>query len=294
MNNNNTSNLYVDMHIHTNYSDGVFTPKEAVEYAAKMKLSAISITDHDCVDGTDEALEAGAETGIEVVPGIELSSEIMFNSRKNEIHILGYYMNYKSEMFQEALAVFKKARYDRAVEMLEKLKKSGAELKDDSFVKDAGNKVIGRLHFAKALFEQKLVGSVQEAFQRYLSKDKPAYVPKCRISPGDAIKLILNAGGIPVIAHPYYIGYNDRNIFETFIKDGLKGIEVWHIKHSENVVKRFLSLVQDFNLIATGGSDCHGPYKNEIPIMGRVKVPYFVLENLKKAKIDSVKNENTL
>jgi predicted metal-dependent phosphoesterase TrpH len=291
MDNNNTGNMYVDMHVHTSCSDGVFTPKRAVEYAAKMKLSAISITDHDSVDGIDEALEMGAKIGVEIVPGVELSSEVVVDSQKSEIHILGYYIDHKSEVLQKNLAVFKKARYNRAVEILEKLKKSGAELKDDSFVKDAGNKVIGRLHFAKALFEQKLVGSVQEAFQMYLSKDKSAYVPKYYISAEDAIRLILNAGGIPVMAHPYYIHDSDINIFETLIKVGLMGIEAWYIKHPERVVKRFLSLAQDFNLIATGGSDCHGPYKKAAPVMGKVKVPYSVLENLKKAKIDRVRNK---
>jgi predicted metal-dependent phosphoesterase TrpH len=289
---NNTYDLYVDLHIHTNYSDGIFTPRQAVEYAAKMKLSAISITDHDCVNGIDEALDTGAKIGVEVVPGIELSSEIIFNSQKSEIHILGYYIDYKSTKFQETLSVFKEARYNRAIEILEKLKKCGAELKDDSFAKDAGDKVIGRLHFAKALFEQKLVGSIQEAFWKYLSIDKPAYVPKYYISTTDAIKLILNAGGIPVVAHPYCINYNgDKNMFVTLIKDGLKGIEAWHTKHSKSASKRFLSLAKEFNLLVTGGSDCHGPYKKEMPIMGNVKVPYLALENLKKAKIRSVKNE---
>jgi predicted metal-dependent phosphoesterase TrpH len=290
---NNTCDLYVDMHIHTNYSDGVFTPSKAVEYAAKMKLSAISITDHDCVNGIDEALKAGAKTGVEVVPGIELSSEIILNSQKSEIHILGYYIDYKSEIFKETLSIFKKARYNRAIEILEKLKKCGVELKDDSFVKSSSDKVIGRLHFAKALFEQKFVDNIQEAFWRYLSKDMPAYVPKYYISTKDAIKLISNAGGVPVIAHPYCINYNnDRSIFETLVKYGLKGIEAWHIRHSKSASKRFLGLAKEFNLLVTGGSDCHGPYKGEMPIMGNVKVPYLALENLKKAKIESVKDEN--
>ncbi|MDR0819985.1 MAG: PHP domain-containing protein [Endomicrobium sp.] len=284
MDNTGTANLYVDMHIHTNYSDGAFTPKEVVEYASKMKLAAISITDHDCVDGIDEALEIASKTGLEIVPGIELSSEVILDSQKSEMHILGYYIDYKSEKLKKTLTVFKKARYERAVKMLEKLKKSDAELKDDSFLKKIEDKVIGRLHFAKALVEEKLVGSVNEAFQRYLSKDKPAYIPKYSMLVHDAIKLILNAGGIPVMAHPYYIHYNDENMFKSLIKDGLMGIEAWHIKHSENTVKNFLNLAEKFDLIATGGSDCHGPYKKELPVMGKMRVPYSVMENLKRTK----------
>ncbi|GHT09672.1 phosphatase [Endomicrobiia bacterium] len=285
MDNVGAANLYVDMHIHTNYSDGVFAPKEVVEYASKMKLAAISITDHDCVDGIDEALEIASKTGLEIVPGIELSSEVILDSQKSEMHILGYYIDYKSEKLKKTLTVFRKARYERAVEIFEKLKKSGAELRDDSFFKKIEDKVIGRLHFAKALVEEKLVGSVNEAFQRYLSKGKLAYVPtKCSISAHNAIKLILNAGGIPVMAHPYYIHYNDENMFKSFIKDGLMGIEAWHIKHSENTVKKFLSLAEKFNLIATGGSDCHGPHKKEHHIIGKMRVPYSVVENLKRIK----------
>jgi predicted metal-dependent phosphoesterase TrpH len=281
----NVSDLYVDMHVHTNFSDGAFTPKEAIEYASKMKLTAIGITDHDSVDGIGKALKAASKTGLEVIPGIELSSEIISNSQKNEMHILGYYIDYKSEKLKKTLAVFKKARYERAEKILEKLKNNGAELKDDSFVKKTrNNRAIGRLHFAKALVEEKLVGSVQEAFQRYLADGKPAYVSKYYISACDAIELILNAGGVPVIAHPYYINYNDENMFKLLVKSGLMGIEVWHIKHSENVVKELLSLAKKFNLIVTGGSDCHGPYKKEPPIMGRVRVPYSVVENLKKIK----------
>ena len=285
MDSSKSNNSYVDMHIHTIYSDGVFSPKEVVEYAFKVNLSAISITDHDSVDGIDEAVEVAAKTGIEVVPGVELSSEIMLNSQKSEMHILGYFIDYKSEKLKEVLAVFKQARYNRAIEILAKLKKNGAVLKDDSFVKDAGNRVIGRLHFAKALVEEKLVGSIQEAFQRYLANDKPAYVPKYSLSVGDTIKLILSIGGVPVMAHPYYIHYSDVSIFESLVKDGLMGIEAWHIKHSESAVKKFLNLAEYFNLIVTGGSDCHGPYKKEKPVMGRVKVLYSVIENLKKAKL---------
>ncbi|MCA6085498.1 PHP domain-containing protein [Candidatus Endomicrobiellum agilis] len=284
MNDGNVSDLYVDMHVHTNCSDGAFTPKEAIEYASKMKLAAIGITDHDSVDGIDEALKAASKTGLEVIPGIELSSEIISNSQKNEMHILGYYIDYKSEELKETLTIFKKARYERAEKMLWNLKNNGAELKDDSFVKKAGNKAIGRLHFAKALVEEKLVGSIEEAFRRYLANDKPAYASKHYVSAHDAIKLILNAGGVPVVAHPYYINYNDENIFKLLIKSGLMGIEAWHIKHSENMVKKFLSLAEKFNLVATGGSDCHGPYKEKPPTMGRMRIPYSVVEKLRKIK----------
>ena len=278
------NDFYVDLHIHTNYSDGTFTPSEAVEYAKKVKLTAISITDHDSIDGIDEALEASLKTGLEVIPGIELSSEVGDQS-KSEMHILGYHINYKSEDLKSVLDVFKKSRFKRALEILAKLKNRGIDIKDQSFIEDAQHKAIGRLHFAKALIEEGYVGSISEAFQKYLSQNKPAYVPKHAMSALEAIKFIRQAGGVPVMAHPYYTHYNDKAMLQTLVDGGLMGIEAWHIKHPENAVKKFLSLAEEFDLIATGGSDCHGPYKSEAPIMGSVKIPYSVVEKLEALKI---------
>jgi len=273
----------VDMHIHTTCSDGAFSPKEAVEYARKVNLAAVSITDHDSVAGIDEALQAASKTGLEVVPGIELSSEIVLESEKIEVHILGYFIDYKSRELQDVLEVFKKARYQRALGMLDKLKENGIGLKDESFVGSAGSKSIGRLHFAKALVEEKFAGSVREAFDRYLTRGRPAYVSKYSISAQEAVKLIVSFGGVPVIAHPYHIR-SAENIVSMLLQYGLMGIEAWYIRHSESTVQKFLNLAEKFNLIVTGGSDCHGPYKNEPPVMGRIKVPYSVVENLKKCK----------
>jgi predicted metal-dependent phosphoesterase TrpH len=281
----NFNSLYVDMHVHTNFSDGVFTPKEVIEYASKIGLAAIGITDHDSIDGINEALEIASRVGVEVIPGIELSSETIVDSKKSEVHILGYYVDYKSERFKKFLSIFKKARYDRAMEIFEKLRKNGIEFKNNEFVKNTENKIIGRLHFAKALVEEKFVNSVQEAFQKYLSCDKPAYVPKYSISTQDVIGLVLDAGGIPVMAHPYhYTHHDDKFMFETFIKYGLMGIEAWHTKHTESVVKKILTIAEKFNLLVTGGTDCHGPYKKTPPIMGNIRIPYSVLERLKNAK----------
>lgn len=276
------------MHIHTIYSDGTLTPEEVVKCAYKMKLSAISITDHDSVDGIEEALSVAMKYGIELVPGIELSSEVISSFQNSEMHILGYFIDYKSKELKNILNIFKRTRYDRAIKILKKLNDNGLVLKDTSFVENAASKVIGRLHFAKALVEENLTRSIQEAFQRYLSNGKPAYVPKYYISPRDAIKIILSAGGVPVIAHPYFAHYNDRNMLRSLIKNGLMGIEVWHIKHSEDVVKKLLKLADEFNLNVTGGSDCHGKYKKESFIIGKVKVPYYVFESLKKLKRNKV------
>ncbi|MDR1941286.1 MAG: PHP domain-containing protein [Endomicrobium sp.] len=277
----------VDLHLHTNCSDGVFTPSEAVDYALKMKLAAISITDHDSVDAIEEAARAAKNKGIEIIPGIELSS--VAGDPPGEMHILGYYIDYKSESLNKALKEFKKLRRERAYQILQKLRDNGVALKDESFIESRADKAIGRLHFAKAMAEEGFVKSVQEAFQKYLSQNKPAYAPKAALTAQEAINLILKSGGVPIMAHPYYVHYNDKNMMISLVKGGLMGLEAWHSKHPEHAVKKFLSMADELGIIVTGGSDCHGPYKNEPPVMGRVKVPYCVVENLEKCR-DNVCN----
>lgn len=285
--------FFVDLHIHTCFSDGVFTPSETVSYASKVGLSAVSITDHDTVDGIEEAIEAGKKYGVEVIPGIELSAELD-NVPKTEMHILGYYINWKSLSFKNALSIFKKVRVQRAKEIFSKLENLGIKLNPEGLICGVGEKIIGRLHFAKALLENRYVSSISDSFQKYLGVDKPAYVPKHYITPSDAIDLIIRAGGIPVLAHPYYGHYSNKNIFKRLINDGLMGIEAWHNSHPPHIVKKFLSIADEMNLIATGGSDCHGGYGNEPPIMGKIKVPYSVVEALEEKKRQLDRKNNTL
>lgn len=285
--------FYIDLHIHTTFSDGALSPTEVVSYASKVGLSAISITDHDCVDGIAEAVEAGKKYGVEVVPGIELSAELD-NVSRTEMHILGYYVNYKSKSFLDSLSVFKKVRIQRANEIYSKLEKLGMSLDPEGLIQNIENKVIGRLHFAKALVDKKYVSSISEAFQKYLGLDKPAYVPKHYISPKEAISLIIRAGGIPVLAHPYYGHYSNKNIFKALINDGLMGIEAWHSSHPQHIVKKFLSIADEMGLVATGGSDCHGGGYGNMPLIGKIKVPYSALEALEERKAFLDKKNNSL
>lgn len=286
--------FFVDLHIHTNFSDGVFTPTQVVEYASQVGLSAISITDHDTVSGVEEAIEAGKKYGVEVIPGIELSAELD-NITRTEMHILGYYVNWKSKAFNDALAIFKKVRKQRAKDIFAKLKALNINLNPEGLIERIGDRIVGRLHFAKALLEKKYVSTISEAFQLYLGLDKPAYVPKYYVSPKDAISLIIRAGGIPVLAHPYYGHYSNKNIFKGLINDGLMGIEAWHNRHPQHIVKKFLSIADDLDLIATGGSDCHGVYGNETsPLIGKVKVPYSVVEALEEKKRQLDEKNKTL
>mgnify|MGYP001024830473 CR=1 FL=1 len=276
--------FYVDLHIHTHYSDGAFSPEEVVSYAQKCGLTAIAITDHDTVDGIEEAVESGKKHNIEVISGIELSAEYG-ETIKTEMHILGYYVDWKSTKLKDTLEIFKNARTERAKEIFSKLEKIGIKLNPEGLIASVGKKVIGRLHFAKELIANGIVASVQEAFQKYLATDQVAYVPKYSITPKQAIDLIIEAGGIPVLAHPYYGHYNNIEVIKKLADDGLQGIEVWHNKHPEHVVRKLLAITDELNLIATGGSDCHGIYGNqETPLIGKIKVPYSVIEALEKKK----------
>jgi hypothetical protein len=279
-----SKDFFVDLHIHTNYSDGVFSPTEVVAYASKVGLTAIAITDHDTVDGIAEAMNAGKQSNIEVISGIELSAEYG-DVQKTEMHILGYYVDWKSTKLKETLDIFKNARTERAKEIFSRLWKIGIKLNPEGLIVCIEKKVIGRLHFAKVLIENGIVASVQEAFQKYLSTDQVAYVPKYSITPKQAIELIRDSGGIPVLAHPYYGHYNNIDVIKGLVDDGLQGIEVWHNRHPEHVVRKLLSIADELNLIATGGSDCHGVYGNQTtPLIGKIKVPYSVIESLEKEK----------
>jgi predicted metal-dependent phosphoesterase TrpH len=271
----------VDLHVHTTFSDGVFTPTETVQYARKAGLAAISITDHDSVEGIPEALAAGAREGIEIIPGIELSAEVD-GSAKSEMHILGYCIDWENAQFRETLTTLRRSREQRAQDILKKLQTLGIGLDAQKLLTIAGTGAIGRLHVAKALIEGGFVRDINDAFYKYLGIGKPAYVPKQHLTPADAIRMILRVGGVPVLAHPYYGHYSNRELLQSLVRDGLAGIEVWHTKHPPSTVDLFKRLARELQLVSTGGSDCHGSYADEPPMMGNVPVPYTVVEELKK------------
>lgn len=281
-------NRYVDLHVHTNYSDGTFTPEQAVAHAHTVGLAAIAITDHDTVYGIPDAIEEGKRRGVEIIPGIELSCTVQ-TKHASEMHILGYYINWQNGSFQEMLTLFQKARVERSRKILKRLADGGIYLEEEKLQAIAGRGAIGRLHVAKALIQEGYVASSHEAFNKWLANDKSAYVPKLELTPEDAIHMIQRVGGIPVLAHPHYGHYSNRNLLKALVNAGLRGIEVLHSKHPPATVELFAQLAKEFNLIATGGSDCHGPFADAPAIMGTIKVPYTVLEELKacKARIDS-------
>ena len=276
------TDLCADLHLHTNHSDGSCSPQEVVKRAKAVGLCAISITDHDTTNGIDEAKEEGLLQNIEVISGVELSAETS-DEKKREVHILGYCIDYKSGPLQEYLKKFQDARIKRAYSILEKLSKLKIILDETELfgmVKPGGS--IGRLHFAKALIKNSYSKSINDAFENYLSAGRAAYVPKFTLSTSEAVKIINDAGGVAVLAHPFFSLDSNSPLLIELIKDGLGGIEAWHSKHPPSAQKRFKQLAIENGLIATGGSDCHGNMPHQEPLIGRVKIDYSIVEELKK------------
>jgi len=266
-----------DLHVHTNFSDGTFTPGQVVEHAEKIGLSCIAITDHDTVNGIRPALEAAKGTDLEVVPGIEFTTEM----DGSEVHMLGYLIDYEKKWFAEELKSLLKMREKRMVRMLECLKQKGINLAMEDVRSVSGEGSLGRLHLAKLLFEKGHVPSVKEAFNRFIGSGKSCYVKGDRISPIDAIEMVVKLGGVPVLAHPHLMGKDE--FIPKFVKAGLKGIEVYHTDQSEAAVSHYKKIAEKFGLLTTGGSDCHGIGKGKI-LMGTTTVPYEVVEKLKDAR----------
>ena len=281
--------MKVDLHIHTIYSDGVFSPEKIVDTAIEAGLNAIAITDHDNVLAYPIALEYAqkiakekAAPPLEILPGVEINTIY----KDTEIHILGYFMNRDDADFQEMLKTQQKARIEQTEEIIHLLnKKEGIHITFDklkSLVAEGGS--IGRPHIAKAITNAGGTGSVIEAYSKYIHDDSPVYVPRKTVSPHDAVEVIYEAGGVPVIAHPH-----DIDIAEELIKDlmnyGLRGIEAYHRKHSPACVEYFSSMAEKLGLIVTGGSDFHAPnIMNGQIILGKNFVPEWIYEQLIKEK----------
>jgi predicted metal-dependent phosphoesterase TrpH len=268
---------YIDLHTHTIFSDGTWTPEDLVAAAERKNFSAIAITDHDSVEGIGRAMEAAAQGQLEIIPGVEMS--VMEEGFDRDIHLLGYFVDYKSPELLSVLEEARLARKERAYKMLEKLKDCGIVL-DESIIDD--NACVGRLHFAKAICEKGFAKTVNLAFQEYIGRNGPAYVARKLINVKDAVELIKRVGGVPVLAHPYYI--KDGDVLERLFTYGVMGIEVWHTRHSRSNIAKFLDMAKRLKLIATGGSDCHGSYKNSRLMIGTIRAPYSIVEELKKGR----------
>ncbi|MGD1090152.1 MAG: PHP domain-containing protein [Verrucomicrobiota bacterium] len=269
--------MFADLHLHTNFSDGTFSPEEVVEYGARFGFAALALTDHDSVEGCARMAAACAAVEIEFIPGTELTAE----HNDTELHLLGYFLDTQNEKLLTEIAKFQVIRQSRIHEMVARINESGVPLRAESVFALANCKSPGRPHVARAMVKAGLVKSLDEAFERFLKKNRPAWVPKARISALEAIELIHQAGGLAAMAHP---GLNRTDdVIPDLVGAGLDGIECFHTKHSPAMSGHYLAIAAKFNLSVTGGSDCHGFSKFK-PLIGTVRLPYEYVEKL-KAKI---------
>jgi len=241
-----------DLHLHSHYSDGTFPPAEVVRRAAAAGLAAIALTDHDTVDGLPEFLTAAAAAGLHAIPGVELSVD----EGDREIHLLGYLVRWEDAAFRAALARFAAERRTRAATMLSRLQAMGARVPMEAVERAAGRGTLGRPHVAAALVEAGVVGSVQEAFDRYLGRGRPAYVPRTGFTAAGAIALIRAAGGIPVLAHPVRSGMLGE--VPRLVRQGLRGLEAYHPAQDAADTLAVCRSAEEHGLLLTGGSDWHG------------------------------------
>ncbi len=269
------STLMIDLHTHTTCSDGTLTPEELVQYAQKKSLCAVAITDHDTVAGNERALTKGALTGVEVVPGVELSAQC----EKGTIHILGLFIDFHNTHMKKATETLQKKRRERNIKILNKLREMGIDIKRDSFLENA---YLGRPHIARELVASKHCKTIDDAFERFLKRGASAYVEREKLPEKETVEVIVKAGGIPVLAHPVTV-YDVEKTVTRLCQYGLSGIEVYYPTHSQEDMQYFQNLAQQHNLLVTGGSDFHGETKPNIDL-GCMNVPAHLLDALKSFK----------
>lgn len=273
---------FIDMHTHTTASDGSMTPAGIVEYAKAEGLSAIAITDHDTMNGIQEAKNVGAAIGIEVIPGVEIGVEF-----QPEMHMLGYFFNEDYESLQKVLNRLRENREERNPKIIKKLNELGFDISYEEVVKAANGSVVGRPHIAKVLMDKGYVESIADAFDKYLASGKPAYFKKDKLTPKEGIEEIVKAGGLPVLAHPMYLNKDLNELCEllTELKNyGLAGVEVYYSQQNDELIKEYEKLANRLGLCMTGGSDFHGRFKPDVKLgfaYGEKRIPYELLEKLR-------------
>ena len=268
---------WIDLHIHTTASDGLLTPVQVVEIAKKEGLPAISITDHDTIDGYQAVKKRAEELEIELIPGVELSTLY----KGEDFHILGYLIDCENPEFLKKINSFQEERRVRGEEMVEKLNELGIDLRMETVKNIAGKGAVGRPHLADALLKEEFVHTYEEAFARYIGYHAPAYVPKRFLTPQEGIELIHLVRGVAVLAHPGTC--RSQHTIYDFLQLGLDGIEAYHSKHDRETTQHYINLANKLGLIYTGGSDCHGRRGGKV-LIGTMKVPYKCLETLRKVK----------
>jgi 3',5'-nucleoside bisphosphate phosphatase len=268
--------MRADLHLHTTASDGRLTPQELVQEAVKLKLDVIAITDHDSVEGVPSALEAAKSfTQIMVIPGVEINTDVP----KGEVHILGYFIDYRDPGLNRTLEELRNSRNERGRKMVARLAEIGINIDWGRVQELAGGGSIGRPHIAQAMLEQGCISSLREAFTKYIGRNGPAYVERKKLTPIEAVKVVLNANGLPVLAHPA-----DIEKLEPFLlqlkKAGIVGIEIYYNGYNSKTIAQLQRFAKKLELIACGGSDYHGLGEYIGADMGSVDLPGESVEQL--------------
>lgn len=278
---------FIDLHVHSNFSDGTFTPTELVQYGLEKKLSAIALTDHDSMDGIFEAIEASKNTSIQVIKGIELSTAY----KGKDIHILGLFVNPDDKVFAKKLSSFQEARNIRNKKMIQNFENAGFHISVDKMADSFGDSQLTRAHFARYLLNHNYVKSMREAFERYLNEDSPYYVPREKITPIQAVTLLLENKAIPVLAHPVLYRFTEHEL-ETLIGElketGLVGLEAIHSENTPTDEDNMKKIANRFDLLISGGSDFHGSNKPGLDLgtgRGNLSIPETILDDFTNYKM---------
>ncbi len=275
----------IDLHTHSTKSDGTCTPAQLVEIALKKDLAAFALTDHDNVDGIREAVDAAEGTGLEVVPGIELSTEY----RGKDIHIVGLLFDYKDPEFGRKVREFAEQRELRNRKMCSLLTQGGYPISYGELRNAYPDANITRAHFGKFLYEKGFVSSISEAFEKLIGDDCPYFIPREKITPQKAVEFLLSFHGLPILAHPFQYDLGDAGLHELLrrLKEtGLAGIEAYYCKHDSDMTKQVIGLAKEYDLLLSGGSDFHGDHKPGLEMgtgYGHLHVPGELLTLMKQA-----------
>jgi len=282
-----------DLHIHTTASDGTMSPAGIVRYAKEKGLRVIAITDHDTIEGLPEGIQEGNKVGLEVIPGVELSAD----TPTGTMHLLGYYIDPACSELADKLRVLQQARMERNLKIVERLRALGIPLELSEVKAAPEHGQIGRPHFAYTMVHKGYAQNIQDAFDRYLGKGRPAYVEKFRFAPEEAMHFIRKAGGITVLAHPFTLKQPEPVDFEALIRElkekGLDGIEVYYPEHSDGQRKLYRDVAQKYGLVISGGSDFHGLTKDAVDLGegydGDRELTYSLVEAIKARREQRLK-----
>jgi hypothetical protein len=266
--------MFADLHLHSVFSDGTYSPEELAAYAVRYDLGVVALTDHDSVEGCERMAAACLRRGVEFVPGTELTAEL----DGHELHLLGYYVDTRHPRLLRALARFQEVRQNRIREMVGRLNRLNVPLAAETVFALANCRAPGRPHVARALVQGGFCTNLDEAFERYLKKRRPAWVPKLKMSALEAIDLIHHVGGVAVLAHPGLNCVDD--LIPDLVAAGMDGVECFHAKHSTATTEHYLLVAEQHGLLVTGGSDCHGMSKGK-PLIGTIRLPCDYLPPLK-------------